>query len=187
MSNIRVAVRVRPLSNKEQEDGSQEIVQVKENVVRIENIKVRGVPEFGDTARARARDFTFDHVYDSVRGNAPCASQAQVFNDLGAQVLHNAFGGFNACVFAYGQTGSGKTHTMMGYPNEWIVSQHFQNTGERILCYPKRCHQQGLCSVLPHFLNYLCHTPERRKGIYVSTIPIHRKSINCFCIWIWFP
>ncbi|XP_052769017.1 uncharacterized protein LOC128209156 isoform X1 [Mya arenaria] len=83
MSNIRVAVRVRPLSNKEQEDGSQEIVQVNENVVRIENIKVRGVPEFGDTARARARDFTFDHVYDSVQGNAPCASQAQASNPLG--------------------------------------------------------------------------------------------------------
>ncbi|XP_052769018.1 stAR-related lipid transfer protein 9-like isoform X2 [Mya arenaria] len=155
MSNIRVAVRVRPLSNKEQEDGSQEIVQVNENVVRIENIKVRGVPEFGDTARARARDFTFDHVYDSVQGNAPCASQAQasnplgpwaeagnhlevfgdrkqVFNDLGAQVLHNAFGGFNACVFAYGQTGSGKTHTMMGYPASSQSSLNEAGTGTSV-------------------------------------------------------
>lgn len=40
----------------------------------------------------------------------------QVFEDLGTEVLRNAFDGFNACMFAYGQTGTGKTHTMMGYP-----------------------------------------------------------------------
>jgi hypothetical protein len=37
-----------------------------------------------------------------------------VFNDLGNDVVENAFSGYNACVFAYGQTGSGKTYTMMG-------------------------------------------------------------------------
>jgi hypothetical protein len=37
-----------------------------------------------------------------------------VFNDLGNDVVENAFSGYNVCVFAYGQTGSGKTYTMMG-------------------------------------------------------------------------
>ena len=40
--------------------------------------------------------------------------QTRVFNDLGRDVVENAFSGYNVCVFAYGQTGSGKTYTMMG-------------------------------------------------------------------------
>ena len=40
--------------------------------------------------------------------------QETVFNDLGQDVVVNAFDGYNVCVFAYGQTGSGKTFTMMG-------------------------------------------------------------------------
>ena len=40
--------------------------------------------------------------------------QTRVFNDLGSDVVENAFSGYNVCVFAYGQTGSGKTYTMMG-------------------------------------------------------------------------
>lgn len=39
---------------------------------------------------------------------------AQVFKDLGSDVLKAAFEGYNACIFAYGQTGSGKSYTMMG-------------------------------------------------------------------------
>ena len=31
--------------------------------------------------------------------------QDEVFNCLGADVLENAFNGYNACIFAYGQTG----------------------------------------------------------------------------------
>ena len=42
------------------------------------------------------------------------AGQEKVFQDLGLDVVGNAFNGYNVCVFAYGQTGSGKTYTMMG-------------------------------------------------------------------------
>jgi Kinesin-like protein len=61
------------------------------------------------------KDFTFDHSYWSFDPSSPqFASQEQVFNDLGMDVVDAAFEGYNACVFAYGQTGSGKTFTMMG-------------------------------------------------------------------------
>ena len=33
--------------------------------------------------------------------------QEKVYNCLGADVLLNAFEGYNACIFAYGQTGKG--------------------------------------------------------------------------------
>uniref|UniRef100_A0A674PP15 Kinesin family member 13B n=1 Tax=Takifugu rubripes TaxID=31033 RepID=A0A674PP15_TAKRU len=42
------------------------------------------------------------------------AGQEVVFQCLGESLLHNAFQGYNACIFAYGQTGSGKSYTMMG-------------------------------------------------------------------------
>ena len=40
--------------------------------------------------------------------------QQQVYEDLGEEMLHHAFDGYNVCIFAYGQTGAGKSYTMMG-------------------------------------------------------------------------
>lgn len=42
------------------------------------------------------------------------ASQQQVYNDIGEEMLLHAFEGYNVCIFAYGQTGAGKSYTMMG-------------------------------------------------------------------------
>ena len=42
-----------------------------------------------------------------------------VFNDLGQDILKNAWGGYNATLFAYGQTGAGKSYSVLGYgPNK---------------------------------------------------------------------
>ena len=68
--------------------------------------------------RGRPHKFTFDFSYWSHdRNDAHFATQEKVFNDLGMDVVGNAFNGYNVCVFAYGQTGSGKTYTMMGNDN----------------------------------------------------------------------
>lgn len=65
--------------------------------------------------KTRPHKFTFDYSYWSHdRRDAHFAGQSQVFQDLGLDVVENAFNGYNVCVFAYGQTGSGKTYTMMG-------------------------------------------------------------------------
>lgn len=42
------------------------------------------------------------------------ASQKQVYQDIGEEMLQHAFEGYNVCIFAYGQTGAGKSYTMMG-------------------------------------------------------------------------
>lgn len=45
-----------------------------------------------------------------------------MYNDLGKDILKNAFDGYNAALFAYGQTGSGKSYSVIGYgPNKGIV------------------------------------------------------------------
>ena len=44
--------------------------------------------------------------------------QLKVYEDIGSELLDNAWSGFNCTLFAYGQTGSGKSYTVMGYgPN----------------------------------------------------------------------
>ena len=43
------------------------------------------------------------------------ADQDRVYNDMGVEVLDNAFDGYHTCLFAYGQTGSGKSYSIFGY------------------------------------------------------------------------
>ncbi|XP_061286893.1 stAR-related lipid transfer protein 9 isoform X2 [Bos javanicus] len=117
MANVRVAVRVRPLSKREIKEGGKIIVEVNGKVAKIRNLKVDGRPNgFGDS-REKVVAFGFDYCYWSVNPEDPqYASQDVVFQDLGTEVLSGAAKGYNICLFAYGQTGSGKTYTMLGTP-----------------------------------------------------------------------
>ena len=67
------------------------------------------------------KHFTFDHAYWSIRDDPTTvpwkeppnfASQLQIYQDLGMELLQHAFEGYNATIMAYGQTGSGKSYTM---------------------------------------------------------------------------
>uniref|UniRef100_A0A673MR86 Kinesin-like protein KIF13B n=1 Tax=Sinocyclocheilus rhinocerous TaxID=307959 RepID=A0A673MR86_9TELE len=65
---------------------------------------------------ARSFTFAYDYCFWSMDESETekFAGQDVVFQCLGESLLHNAFQGYNACIFAYGQTGSGKSYTMMG-------------------------------------------------------------------------
>ncbi|KAI5936670.1 StAR-related lipid transfer protein 9 [Manis javanica] len=117
MANVRVALRVRPLSKRENKEGGKIIVEVDGTVAKIKNLKVDSRPDgFGDS-REKVVAFGFDYCYWSVNPEDPqYASQDVVFRDLGTEVLSGAAKGYNICLFAYGQTGSGKTYTMLGTP-----------------------------------------------------------------------
>ncbi|KAM4540829.1 uncharacterized protein stard9 [Fundulus diaphanus] len=117
MANVKVAVRVRPLSARETADGGKLAVQVEDKLVRIRNVKLDGRSEGAVDSREKLLEFCFDYCYWSVDPADPhYASQEEVFQDLGVSVLAGASEGYNVCLFAYGQTGSGKTYTMMGAP-----------------------------------------------------------------------
>ena len=93
--NVRVAVRVRPPNQRELAgEGKGVCVDVNsaDGIVKVG----------GDKA------FTFDVAFSME------ATQAEVFDNLGVDLVGWVLGGFNASVFAYGQTSSGKTHSMMG-------------------------------------------------------------------------
>ena len=83
--------------------------------------------------------FAFDKSYWSFdRQDKHFAGQDNLFNDLGAPLLDNAFQGYNNCIFAYGQTGSGKSYSMMGYGEEsGVIPRICQNMFERITEFQK--------------------------------------------------
>ncbi|KAM6069131.1 stAR-related lipid transfer protein 9 [Theristicus caerulescens] len=117
MANVKVAVRVRPLSKRESAEGGRVIVEVDDKVAKVRNIKADSRLDGTWDSRERTVAFSFDYCYWSVDPEDPkYASQEMVFQDLGTSVLSGAFSGYNICLFAYGQTGSGKTYTMMGTP-----------------------------------------------------------------------
>ncbi|XP_076066005.1 kinesin-like protein 3A [Oratosquilla oratoria] len=90
---VRVAVRIRPLVNREIQEGCGECIDVTPNEPQV-------------VFRNADKAFTFDYVFPTV------ASQTSVYESAVANVVKNLFQGYNVTVLAYGQTGSGKTHTM---------------------------------------------------------------------------
>uniref|UniRef100_A0AAG5DC42 Kinesin motor domain-containing protein n=1 Tax=Anopheles atroparvus TaxID=41427 RepID=A0AAG5DC42_ANOAO len=107
---IKVAVRVRPFNRRELELAT-------ENVIEMNGMQtiLKYPVALDKMERKPPKIFAFDHCFystDADSGNF--ASQELVFNNVGRDILENAFQGYNACIFAYGQTGSGKSYTMMG-------------------------------------------------------------------------
>lgn len=47
--------------------------------------------------------------------NDKYADQRHVFEQVGLEILQNAWDGYHCCLFAYGQTGAGKSYSMVGY------------------------------------------------------------------------
>jgi len=106
------------------------------------------------------KKFTFDYSYWSHDGfvtdpetkmfvkdqpNSKYASQVLVFNDLGIEVLDNAFDGFHTCLFAYGQTGSGKSYSIFGYDaNIGIIPMSCIEIFKRIEAKEAKAREDGI-------------------------------------------
>ncbi|XP_022817355.1 kinesin heavy chain-like [Spodoptera litura] len=117
MSNVKLAIRVRPFSERElksEKDRVPVVNVVDSNTVTITNIKV-SISGAGDS-RERIRQYYADYTFDSFcPGTHPSyASQEKVFESIGREVISSVSRGCSACVLAYGQSATGKTHTMMG-------------------------------------------------------------------------
>ncbi|RYG52740.1 hypothetical protein EON66_09450 [archaeon] len=46
----------------------------------------------------------------------PAASNRQIFDNVGKDIVRSVVRGYNGTIFAYGQTAAGKTWTMQGMP-----------------------------------------------------------------------
>ncbi|XP_075695441.1 kinesin-like protein KIF1B isoform X17 [Rhinoderma darwinii] len=129
-ASVKVAVRVRPFNSREIGKESKCIIQMQGNSTSIINPKNPKEP---------AKSFSFDYSYWSHTSpeDPSFASQSQVYNDIGKEMLEHAFEGYNVCIFAYGQTGAGKSYTMMGKQEETqagIIPQLCEELFEKINC-----------------------------------------------------
>uniref|UniRef100_A0A671SL56 Kinesin-like protein KIF13B n=1 Tax=Sinocyclocheilus anshuiensis TaxID=1608454 RepID=A0A671SL56_9TELE len=112
-SNVKVAVRVRPINRRERDLKTKCVVDMEGN----QTILYPANGNLGkDICDVSFQVFAYDYCFwsmDEVEA-AKFAGQDVVFQCLGESLLDSAFQGYNACIFAYGQTGSGKSYTMMG-------------------------------------------------------------------------
>ncbi|KAG2496425.1 hypothetical protein HYH03_005649 [Edaphochlamys debaryana] len=98
-SSIQVAVRIRPLCDKEKQRGDR---------------VAWGSDREGNVGQVDAAtgNFTAKHRFDTVFGAD--ADNASVATRLALPLVGPALTGVNGTIFAYGVTSSGKTHTMLG-------------------------------------------------------------------------
>ncbi|KAI9277030.1 hypothetical protein BDA99DRAFT_474946 [Phascolomyces articulosus] len=89
---VRVGLRVRPLTQKEQLENCTECLSY--------------VPNEPQILIGTDKSFTYDYVFDSN------TIQSQVYSQAALPLLDKFMDGFNATILAYGQTGSGKTYSM---------------------------------------------------------------------------
>nr|CAI5842974.1 unnamed protein product [Callosobruchus analis] len=92
MQNIKVVVRVRPITCTEEEQNVKNIVKCLTHKEIL----------------MREKKYAFDRVFK------PTASQIDLYLNVVAPLIKDVISGYNCTVFAYGQTGTGKTYTMTG-------------------------------------------------------------------------
>lgn len=107
--NVQVAVRCRPLNERERVSGERAVLSCAESRREVMCNAIPGQRKGASAVAAAAKKtYTFDHVF------GPDASQADVYEGVVEPIVDEVLQGYNCTVFAYGQTGTGKTHTMEG-------------------------------------------------------------------------
>ncbi|XP_057625354.1 kinesin-like protein KIF28 [Chionomys nivalis] len=150
---VRVAVRVRPFSQREKSSGSQCVISMHSQSTTIRD------PKNGE----HLKTFTFDLAYWSHDGfqkdkdgvlipsnpTSQFAGQLHVFHDIGRGILDSAWRGYNATLLAYGQTGSGKSYSMIGFgTNKGIIPRVCEELFQAIKMQKKNLELQVMFSML---------------------------------------
>jgi len=114
-----VAVRVRPLWDKEVEAGDYNTVQVVEGKMVV--VLDPWYDADHNPNRAKEKRYAFDVVFDEKVG------QEEVYQRTARGLVGGVLDGYNSSVFAYGATGAGKTFTMLGsleHPGVMVNTLH---------------------------------------------------------------
>lgn len=134
LSNLTVAVRIRPMNTYELSSTSvYDAISVKKQEINVKVVTI------GSVGMGMNHQFQYDHVFSSKNElKTEFASQQDVFEKLGQPMLNSAFRGYHACLFAYGQTGSGKSYSMMGENIEISVDNKLHENAGII---PRFCYE----------------------------------------------
>ena len=111
--NVKVAVRIRPLNDRELQESTKRCVSITEECRKI--------------TLADHKSFTYDYVADEL------TSQEKLFEMVGRPIAGSCMSGYNGTIFAYGQTGSGKTFTIQGLGTDDNLNELLQNPNRGVL------------------------------------------------------
>jgi centromeric protein E len=100
-NGIAVAIRVRPLNERERKVHKAPAWRVDSESSSIVQLDASGKPVANSS-------FAFDHVFDEA------SSTDEIYVRSAKQVVRSVMEGINGTIFAYGQTSSGKSFTMNG-------------------------------------------------------------------------
>ena len=107
-----VAVRIRPLSQREVTNKDFTVVQPQDKLILVlDKVDLECMQEDRKPDilhRSREQRYFFDRIFNQY------VNTQDVYQRTCNQLIPSVIQGYNACVFAYGTTGSGKTFTMTG-------------------------------------------------------------------------
>ncbi|XP_067164738.1 kinesin-like protein KIF19 [Apteryx mantelli] len=109
---LTVALRIRPLSAAELEEGASLIAHRLDEQVVVLRDPMEDPDDVLRANRSREKSYVFDVAFDST------ATQETVYRATTRGLVAGVISGYNATVFAYGPTGCGKTYTMLGTDRE---------------------------------------------------------------------
>uniref|UniRef100_A0A9J8ACD0 Kinesin-like protein n=1 Tax=Cyprinus carpio carpio TaxID=630221 RepID=A0A9J8ACD0_CYPCA len=112
MNESTVALRIRPLSDAELEEGATIIAHKVDDQMVVLMDPMEDPDDILRAHRSREKTYMFDVAFDY------SATQDEVYRSTTKGLIEGLISGYNATVFAYGPTGCGKTYTMLGTDRE---------------------------------------------------------------------
>ncbi|XP_036263574.1 kinesin-like protein KIF19 [Pipistrellus kuhlii] len=109
---LTVALRVRPISVSELEEGATLIAHKVDEQMVVLMDPMEDPDDILRAHRSREKSYLFDVAFDFT------ATQEMVYQATTKSLIKGVISGYNATVFAYGPTGCGKTYTMLGTDHE---------------------------------------------------------------------
>ena len=116
--NMIVAVRCRPLSQRELDFSNINTITIEKEIVTVSNPIEYNSDSISNLylnkeknitiTKTKQNKFAFDFTFPEK------TNQEEIYHYTTETLLQSVFDGFNSTVFAYGATGSGKTYTMVG-------------------------------------------------------------------------
>lgn len=117
--NVKVVVRVRPITQKELEALETPVIEADENRNEL-NVSMSA------KRASQCKSYPFDNVF------GPTTTQQHLFETVCRPVVDEVLQGYNCTIFAYGQTGTGKTFTMEGLSKSKKAIHFNAGTGGQI-------------------------------------------------------
>ncbi|OMJ90259.1 hypothetical protein SteCoe_7370 [Stentor coeruleus] len=153
--NVKVAIRVRPLNDRERQESAKIIVTIPEpnKSVAID-------------IKSEQKCFTFDYVASEE------IDQGEIFDKVGRPIADSCLSGYNGTIFAYGQTGAGKTFTILGPTIDSAEDFKFSSENSKRGLLP-RCFEYIFSKIMREMLG-----DETEFLVKCSYLEIYQEQIN---------